>query len=118
MTDKRDICERLEDQSIDGAIYLRINAAKEIRALRHYVARLEEDLAIADNETERLRKYSSKQALDIITLGQEVGRLREALEEYVNTVVKMEGVTFVEYMENAELRAVVESILAEKEEKR
>lgn len=80
MTDKRDICERLEDQSIDGAIYLRINAAKEIRALRHYVARLEEDLAIADNETERLRKYSSKQALDIVTLGQEVGRLREALE--------------------------------------
>ena len=80
MTDDRAICERLEDQSIDGAIYLRINAAKEIRALRHYVARLEEDLAIADNETERLRKYSSKQALDIVTLGQEVGRLREALE--------------------------------------
>lgn len=80
MTDDRDICERLEDQSIDGAIYLRLNAAKEIRALRHYVARLEEDLAIADNETERLRKYSSNQALDIVTLGQEVGRLREALE--------------------------------------
>lgn len=54
---------------------------KEINALRHYVARLEEDLAMADNETERLRRYSSKQALDIVTLGQEVGRLREALEK-------------------------------------
>jgi len=45
----------------------------------------------------------------------EITRLREAMEEYVNTVVKMEGVTFVDQMENAELRAVVESILAEKE---
>lgn len=80
MTDERDICERLEDASIDGAIFLRINASKKIKALRYYVARLEEDLAIADNETERLRKYSRKQALDIVTLGQEVGRLREALE--------------------------------------
>lgn len=60
MTDDRDICDRLEDQSIDGAIFLRINAAKEIR---------------------KLREYSSKQALDIVILGQEVGRLREALEK-------------------------------------
>lgn len=124
MTDDRDICERLEDQSIDGAIYLRINAAKEIRALRYYVARLEGDLAReeyqlakARAELEKAREHISDQAIDIATLGQEVGRLREAMEEYVNTVVKMEGVTFVEYMENAELRAVVESILAEKEEK-
>lgn len=91
MTDDRDICERLEDQSIDGAIYLRINAAKEIRALRYYVARLEGDLAGAEiglektvvkleNDVEFLRRHSSKQALDIVTLGQEVGRLREALE--------------------------------------
>lgn len=79
MTDDRDICERLEDQSIDGAIFLRLNAAKEIRALRHYVARLEEDLVNADIEAERLRKYIRKQALDIVMLGQEVERLREAL---------------------------------------
>ena len=81
MADDRDICERLEDKNLDGTIFLRMNAAMEIKALRHYVARLEEDLVIADNETERLRKYSSKQALDIVTLGQEVGRLREALKE-------------------------------------
>lgn len=60
MTDDRDITERLEDPSYDGAIYMRQDAAKEIR---------------------RLREYSSKQALDIVTLGQEVGRLREALRE-------------------------------------
>ena len=62
MTDDRDICERLEDKSINGAIFLRINAAMEIR---------------------RLREYSSKQALDIVTLGQELGRLREALERLI-----------------------------------
>lgn len=45
----------------------------------------------------------------------EITRLREAIEEYVNTVVEMEGVTFVEQMKNAELRAVIESILAEKD---
>lgn len=61
MTDDRDITERLEDPSYDGAIYMRQDAAKEIR---------------------RLREYSSKQALDIVTLGQEVGRLREALEPF------------------------------------
>ena len=62
MADDRDITERLEDTRYDGAIYMRIEAAKEIR---------------------RLREYSSKQALDIVTLGQEVGRLREALEDHV-----------------------------------
>ena len=77
MTDDRDICERLEDQSIDGAIYLRLNAAKEIRALRHYVARLEGDLAVAENDLDDMRAYCKLQALDIITLGHEVGRLRE-----------------------------------------
>ena len=51
-----------------------------INALRYYVTRLEEDLVNADLEAERLRKHSSRQALDIVTLGQEVGRLREALE--------------------------------------
>lgn len=84
MTDKRDICERLEDQSIDGAIYLRFNAAKEIRYLRYYVARLEGDLAKAETDLEKAWGYSSKQAIDIVTLGQEVGRLREALENLLD----------------------------------
>lgn len=79
---------------------------RDINALRHYVARLEEDLAIADNETERLRKYSSKQALDIVTLGQEVGRLREALE----------GVIRIADRDCPEFRAA-RAALAKKEEK-
>ena len=71
MADDRDICERLEDKSINGAIFLRINAAMEIR---------------------RLREYSSKQALDIVTLGQEVGRLREERPQ-IDYVIDSHGVT-------------------------
>lgn len=81
MADDRDICERLECPSYDGAIFMRRDAAKEIRALRHYVARLEDDLAKAETDLEKAWGYSSKQAIDIVTLGQEVGRLREALKQ-------------------------------------
>ena len=88
MTDDRDICERLEDPNYDGAVFLRINAAKEIRALRHYVARLEDELAEEEYQhgrtiikLENAREHISDQALDIVTLGQEVGRLREALRD-------------------------------------
>lgn len=87
MTDDRDICERLEDQSLDGAWFLRINAAKEIRHLRYYVARLEDDLAKAEVGLEKAQEHSSKQALDIVTLGQEVGRLRGAL----SSLIKLEA---------------------------
>ena len=84
MTDDRDITERLEDKSIDGAIFLRINAAMEIRALRHHVARLEDQLAKVEVRYEKLGDHSSKQALDIVTLGQEVGRLWKALSTIVD----------------------------------
>ena len=57
----------------------------DITALRYYVTRLEEDLVNADLEAERLRKHNSKLVLDIATLGQEVGRLREALEKIATT---------------------------------
>lgn len=56
---------------------------KDINALRYYVARLEEDLAKAETDLEKAWGYSSKQAVDIVTLGQEVGRLREALRDIV-----------------------------------
>jgi len=82
MTDDRDICERLEDTSYDGAFAMRRDAAKLIRTLRYYADRLEDDLRVADLETESLRKHISKQQIDIITLGQEVGRLREALTPF------------------------------------
>jgi hypothetical protein len=79
MTDDRDICERLEDTNYDGAFAMRREAAKLIRQLRYYVDRLEDDLRYADLETEKLRKHIAQQQLDIVTLGQEVGRLREAM---------------------------------------
>ena len=89
---------------------------RDINALRHYVARLEEDLASADLEIERLRKYSSKQALDIVTLGQELGRLREERPQ-IDYVIDSVGVTHrsftLVYKTLEDLRAA----LAEKEEK-
>lgn len=81
MTDNRDITERLECPSYDGAVFMRLDAAKEIRALRSRVEQLENDLAVAEIDVEAMRTYSGFQALDIITLGQEVGRLREALDK-------------------------------------
>ena len=92
MTDDRDICERLEDKSINGAIFLRINAAMEIR---------------------RLREYSSKQALDIVTLGQELGRLREERPQ-IDYVIDSHGVTHRSFTLVYKTRPAV---LAEKEEK-
>lgn len=80
----------------------------DITALRYYVARLEEDLVNADLEAERLRKHNSKLVLDIATLGQEVGRLRGALERIANTA------------EDAAvwwLQDLARAALAEKEEK-
>lgn len=82
MSDERDICERLEDARYDGAFAMRRDAARLIRRLRYYTTRLEEDLVAADLETESLRKHIAQQQLDIVTLGQEVGRLREALDYY------------------------------------
>ena len=78
---------------------------RDINALRQYVARLEDDLARADLETEGLRKYNSRQALDIATLGQEVGRLREALEKIAN----------VSLWEEFECPKIARAALAEKE---
>ena len=81
MTDDRDICERLEDTNYDGAFAMRREAAKLIRQLRYYTDRLEDDLRYADLETEKLRKHIAQQQLDIVVLGQEAGRMREALEK-------------------------------------
>jgi len=37
---------------------------------------------MSDDIVERLREHIAEQQLDIVTLGQEVGRLREALKTY------------------------------------
>lgn len=38
---------------------------------------------MSDDLIERLREHIAQQQLDIVTLGQEVGRLREVLKQYV-----------------------------------
>ena len=43
----------------------------------------------------------------------QIERLREALREYVATVVYEEGVTFIDRMPTAELRLLVESVSKE-----
>lgn len=78
MVDDRDITERLEDTSYDGAIYMRQDAAKEIRALRAKIKEQEE--------------WNSLRAMDIVTLGLEVGRLREERPQ-IDYVIDSHGVT-------------------------
>jgi hypothetical protein len=92
MADERDICERLEDPNYDGAVFLRLDAAKEITALRYYVARLEGDLASEEYQhartkiaLENAQEHSRDQAFDIVMLGQEVGRLRATLKGLVES---------------------------------
>jgi len=60
VTDDRDICERLEDPSYDGAIFMRQEAAKNIRAYRHYIAELEYNLAKAEIKAEQLHEMLEK----------------------------------------------------------
>lgn len=59
-----------------------LDKAEKNRSHMHYYAcRLEDELVKAQLEIERLREHIAQQQLDIVTLGQEVGRLREALEK-------------------------------------
>ena len=71
MSDDRDICERLEDTNYDGALFMRQEAAKDIRALRYYAARLEDELARAEIENARLRE-ALKTNMAIIERAQDV----------------------------------------------
>jgi len=72
-------------------------AADALEKREYYNCRLEDDLVAADLETESLRKHIAEQQLDIITLGQEVGRMREALEKIIHedlwTTKHPDGVT-------------------------
>jgi hypothetical protein len=53
-------------------------AADALEKREYYVCRLEDDLVKLEAAAESLREHIAQQQLDIITLGQEVGRLREA----------------------------------------
>ena len=57
------------------------NAEKNRLAMHYYACRLEDDLVKLEVAAESMRECISEQQLDIVTLGQEVGRLREALEK-------------------------------------
>jgi hypothetical protein len=72
------------------------------------VERLHNQMKEARTEIERLREHIYKQQLDIITLGQEVGRLREALIETREVAIRNEDGPWVERARAA---------LAEKEER-
>ena len=125
MTDNRDICERLEDHRIDGAMSMRRDAAKEIRYLRYYVARLENDLVEEERQhggkivkLEDAREHISDQAIDIVTLGQEVGRLREALEDARNNgLIYWEPRTERGHVSKAQMLSRIDAALAEQEPK-
>jgi len=66
---------------------------------------------------ERLRFLASGQddlhSVELAAAADEIERLREALREYVATVVCEEGVAFIDRMPTAELRLLVESVSKE-----
>lgn len=59
------------------------NAEKNRLSMHYYACRLEDDLVKLEAAAESLREHIAEQQLDIVTLGQEVGRLREAMEKIV-----------------------------------
>ena len=95
MTDDRDITERLEAVAGFGGTHLDgiwSDAANEIKALRYYVTLLEDQRAKAETDLDKAQDHISKQALDIVELGQEVGRLREERPQ-IDYVIDSHGVT-------------------------
>lgn len=57
------------------------SAEKSRLAMHYYTCRLEDDLVKLEVAAENMRECIAEQQLDIVTLGQEVGRLREAMEK-------------------------------------
>ena len=101
MADDRDITERLEAVAGFGGTHLDgiwSEAAKEIRALRAKIKEQDE--------------WNSLRAMDIVTLGQEVGRLREERPQ-IDYVIDSVGVTHRSFTLVYKTRAA----LAEQEEK-
>jgi hypothetical protein len=65
-------------------------AAAALEQREYYNCRLEADLVKLEAAAESLREHIAEQQLDIITLGQEVGRLREALRHCANSIAEWE----------------------------
>jgi len=60
-------------------------AADALEKREYYNCRLEDDLVKLEAAAESLREHIAEQQLDIVVLGQEAGRMREALERIVDT---------------------------------
>lgn len=87
----------------------------ELTVLRAKVERLEAENARLVAGGCARDQTTTQFCAEAVALQAEVTRLREALKEYVNIVVEMEGVTFLDQMKNAELKFVIEANLAEQE---
>lgn len=57
-------------------------ASDVLERIDFYNCRLEDDLVKLEAAAESLREHIAQQQLDIVTLGQEVGRLRETLRPF------------------------------------
>jgi hypothetical protein len=57
-------------------------AAAALEQREYYNCRLEADLVKLEAAAESLREHIAEQQLDIVTLGLEVGKLREVLKQY------------------------------------
>jgi chromosome segregation ATPase len=65
-------------------------AEKNRSQMHYYACRLEDDLVKLEIAAESLREHIAEQQLDIVTLGQEVGRMREALLHCANSIAEWE----------------------------
>lgn len=59
-------------------------AADALEKREYYVSRLEDDLVKLEAAAESLREHIAQQQLDIVTLGQEVGRLRRIIYDLLD----------------------------------
>lgn len=65
-------------------------AEKNRLSMHYYACRLEDDLVKLEVAAESIRECIAQQQMDIVTLGQEVGRLREALLHCANSIAEWE----------------------------
>lgn len=65
------------------------SAEKNRLSMHYYACRLEDDLVKLEAAAESMRECIAQQQLDIVTLGQEVGRLRETLTQIEKWTAEM-----------------------------
>jgi hypothetical protein len=60
------------------------NSEKNRLSMHYYACQLEDDLVKLEAAAESLREHIAQQQLDIVTLGQEVGRLRRIIYDLLD----------------------------------